>query len=295
MDEVNRLEIKELTKNYGKGNHPALKDFNYTFNNGIYGLLGPNGAGKSTLINLITGSLRPNAGEVLFEGQNIRELGKAFREKIGIVPQQQKLYENYSVKRFLFYFASLKGIDKRTAKGRITELLTLVNLYDKANEQLQYLSGGMKQRVLLAQAMLNDPEILILDEPTAGLDPQERMNIRNYLYSIAGHKTILIATHVIQDIEQIAKEIIFLKCGEIALSGTQDEIFRKVGNRFFETLTTREKLAELTERFPCSRIIGERNGKVLLKIMQEEKPELPEVAEAAVNLEDIYMYIFQKK
>ena len=192
-----RLTAEKLTMQYVRNAPPALKEFTYQFSDGVYGLLGPNGAGKSTLMNLIVGNLKATEGRVLYGGKEIRTLGKDYRSILGFMPQQQQLYENFTIRRFMYYFAALKGLDSDTAKKRITELLDLVGLLPNADQRLRSLSGGMKQRVLLAEALLNDPEILILDEPTAGLDPKERMNIRNYIYSIAEGKTIILATHVI--------------------------------------------------------------------------------------------------
>ena len=292
MSKAPRLSVNDLSKRYANGAPYALRHFSYGFGDGVYGLLGPNGAGKSTLMNLIVGNLKPTEGEVLYEGQSIEGLGKEYRSLLGYMPQQQQLYENFTVKRFLYYFAALKGLDADTAKTRISDLLELVNLLPNANQRLKSLSGGMKQRVLLAQALLNDPKILILDEPTAGLDPKERMNIRNYIYSIAEGKTIILATHVISDIEQIAKEVIFLRKGETVLSGTPEEAVEAVQPYIFETEVPRESYEELNRRFPGNRVIGEREGMVSVKIISEETPEIVGIRQAAVSLEDVYMYLY---
>ena len=287
-----RLTTEKLTMQYVRNAPPALDDFSYKFNDGVYGLLGPNGAGKSTLMNLIVGNLKATAGRVLYDGQEISKLGRDYREILGFMPQQQQLYENFTIKRFMYYFASLKGLDADTAKKRITELLDLVGLLPNANQRLRSLSGGMKQRVLLAEALLNDPEILILDEPTAGLDPKERMNIRNYIYSIAEGKTIILATHVISDIEQIAKKVIFLRNGKRVLSGTPEKVITAVRPYIFEAEIPREAYEELNRRYPWNRVIGEREGKVSVKIISEEAPEIQGVKQAAVSLEDVYMYLY---
>ena len=287
-----RLEIRNLSKSYYKDAVPALKDFSYDFDDGVYGLLGPNGAGKSTLMNMIVGNLYQDSGSVHFKGTDIESLGRDYRNIIGFMPQQQQLYENFTVQRFLFYFAALKGIPKVQAREKIEELLQLVGLYEVSGRRLKNLSGGMKQRVLLAEALLNDPEILILDEPTAGLDPKERMNIRNYIYSIAKGKTILIATHVISDIEQIAKETIFLRKGEIVLSGTPEQAVKEVGKNIWEAEAAREEYGELNRAYPLNRVIGERDGKVMVKIIAEEAPKIPGICQAAVSLEDVYMYLY---
>ena len=289
---MNRLDITDLTKQYTKKAPPALQEFRYSFADGVYGLLGPNGAGKSTLINLIVGNLSPDKGEILYEGKKIRELGSSYRSIIGYMPQQQQLYEGFTIKRFLFYFAALKGLDKTEAGERIRSLLEVVGLTDAAGKRLGSLSGGMKQRVLIAQALLNDPKILILDEPTAGLDPKERMNIRNFIYSIAQDKTILLATHVISDIELIARELIFLREGKQLLCGTPDQVIDAVREEIWEAEIDKNEYSEINRKYAQNRIIGEREGKVLLKIIAKEKPLCSVVRPAAVSLEDVYLYLY---
>lgn len=289
---MNRLDITDLTKQYTKKTPPALQDFRYSFADGVYGLLGPNGAGKSTLINLIVGNLSPDKGEILYEGKRIQELGSSYRSIIGYMPQQQQLYESFTIKRFLFYFAALKGLDKAEAGERIRSLLEVVGLTDAAGKRLGSLSGGMKQRVLIAQALLNDPKILILDEPTAGLDPKERMNIRNFIYSIAQDKTILLATHVISDIELIARELIFLREGKQLICGTPDQVIDAVRGEIWEAEITKDEYSEINRKYTQNRIIGEREGKVLLKIIAKERPLCGVVRPAAVSLEDVYLYLY---
>lgn len=289
---MNRLDITDLTKQYTKKAPPALQEFSYSFADGVYGLLGPNGAGKSTLINLIVGNLSPNKGKILYEGKQIRDLGSSYRSIIGYMPQQQQLYESFTIKRFLFYFAALKGLDKAEAGERIRSLLEVVGLTDAASKRLGSLSGGMKQRVLIAQALLNDPKILILDEPTAGLDPKERMNIRNFIYSIARDKTILLATHVISDIELIARELIFLREGKQLLCGTPDQVIDAVRGEIWEAEITKDEYSVINRKYARNRIIGEREGKVLLKIIAKERPLCGVVRPAAVSLEDVYLYLY---
>ena len=207
------LEIQNLSKDYGK--KKALRGFNYTFEEGIYGMLGANGAGKSTLMNLITDNLKRTSGNILYNGTEILEMGAKFRALIGYMPQQQGFYENFSARMFLYYMAELKGIRRREAKKQIEHLLQTVNLAGAADLKIGGFSGGMRQRVLLAQALLGDPKILILDEPTAGLDPKERINLRNYIRQLSEDKIILLATHVVSDVETIADRILILKDGEL--------------------------------------------------------------------------------
>ena len=212
-----QLELKSLKKTYGIVK--ALKGVNYTFESGIYGILGANGAGKSTMINLITDNVdrdKENGGQILYDGKEILDMGKHFRKLIGYMPQQQGFYEDFSPRAFLKYMAQIKGVHKENDKGQtvkqqIDELLEIVNLTTVANRKIGEFSGGMKQRVLLAQALLGNPQILILDEPTAGLDPKERIGIRNYIAKLSKDKIILFATHVVSDIECKADRVLLLK------------------------------------------------------------------------------------
>jgi len=226
------LEIKNLKKSYGK--KVALKDFSYSFENGIYGLLGANGAGKSTLMNLITDNVKRDSGEILYDGKEILGMGSSYRERLGYMPQQQGFYENFSARMFLYYMAELKGIKKKEAKKQIEDLLVLVNLSDVADKKIGGFSGGMKQRVLLAQALLGNPKILILDEPTAGLDPKERVNFRRYIQKLSENKIILLATHVVSDVETIADKILVMKDGELVANDSPEKLVAMVDGKNLE-------------------------------------------------------------
>lgn len=207
------LELQNVSKRYKE--KLALDDVSLSLDKGIYGLLGPNGAGKSTLMNIITGNILQSAGTVLWDKKEIRSLGASYRSLIGYAPQQQGLYDTFTGRRFLSYMATLKGIPHKEMPAEIDRVLTYVNLHDAADCPIGTYSGGMKQRILIAQAVLGDPKLIILDEPTAGLDPKERVRIREKIKAIAGDKIILVSTHVVSDIETIAKEIILLKSGKI--------------------------------------------------------------------------------
>lgn len=216
------LKLTNLTKRYGQ--KTALNDFSYTFHEGIYGILGANGAGKSTMMNLITDNVTRTAGEITFEGAEILKLGDEFRKQLGYMPQQQGLYEGMTAESFLAYMGRLKRIKGKRLKSELDRVFELTNLKDVRHHKISSFSGGMKQRVLLAQAMLGEPKVLILDEPTAGLDPKERVRLRNYIYNLSQNRIVLLATHIVSDIEAIAGDIILLKEGKLTLSGSPKEL-----------------------------------------------------------------------
>ena len=218
------LHIENLSKNYGE--KLALDKFTYTFKEGTYAILGPHGAGKSTLMHLITDNISRPSGQILYNGKDILDLGRAFRKVIGFMPQSQGMYDQMSAKGFLNYMAEIKGIPKKEARVQINELLSVVNLSDVAYKKLSSFSGGMRQRVLLAQALLGKPDILMLDEPTAGLDPEERVRIRTYIGNLAASKIVLITTHITSDVESIADYVIFMKNGKIISFGKPEQILR---------------------------------------------------------------------
>ena len=226
------LTIKNLTKAYGK--KIALKDFSMEFKEGLYGILGANGAGKSTLMNLLTDNVARDSGEILYQGKEILEWKGRYRELIGYMPQQQGFYDEFSVEAFLRYMAELKGIKKKEARQQIKDVLEKVNLSEAAGKKIQALSGGMKQRVLLAQALLGSPKILILDEPSAGLDPKERIRLRDYIAELAKERIILLATHVVSDVESVADEVLLLKDGELVAHGSPAELIAQVEGKNLE-------------------------------------------------------------
>ena len=226
------LRIEHLTKKYGK--KVALRDFTYTFTPGIYGILGANGAGKSTLMNLITDNVKRNEGQILWNGTDILKLGKSFRAKLGYMPQQQGMYNDFSARAFLRYMAQIKEIPKRQANEQIEQLLDVVNLREDAHKKVGGFSGGMRQRVLLAQALLGDPKILILDEPTAGLDPRERLRLRQYISDLAQDRIVFLTTHIVSDIESIAGDVLLMKQGELVKHGMPEALIASCGGKDLE-------------------------------------------------------------
>ena len=219
------LVIRDLTKRYGE--KLALDGFSYSFTPGIYGILGANGAGKTTLMNLITDNVKRDQGEILLDGKEILTLGAAYRALLGYMPQQQGMYPDFSAREFLLYMAELKRLPRKQAAEQIGELLRVTGLSDAAHRRLGGFSGGMKQRVLLCQALLGDPKILILDEPSAGLDPKERLRIRQYIAELAEDRIVFLTTHIVSDIESIAKNVLLMKAGRVLTHGAPEELLRQ--------------------------------------------------------------------
>ena len=289
------LQLEHLSKTYGT--FQALKDISYTFKPGIYGILGANGAGKSTMINLITDNVARDkgsaGGSILYDGQDILKLGSRFRGIIGYMPQQQGFYEDFSPKAFLRYMG-IKGKNEKgqTVKEQIDELLEVVNLTGVAYKKIGGFSGGMKQRVLLAQALLGDPDILILDEPTAGLDPKERIAIRNYIAELSRNKIILFATHVVSDIECIADYVLLLKKGEIIAMGTPVELIEKMHGKVAEITCTLDEVGKLQEKYHIGNIRQRKNG-IALRLVGDELPDEAVMVDENIDLEDVYLYYFE--
>lgn len=254
------LELKDLRKCYGK--NEALKGANIKFDKGIYGLLGPNGAGKSTMMNIITDVLNATSGEVMYDGVPIKKMGAEYRKKIAYLPQRVGFYPDFTAKKTLEYFAMLRGVDKKDFKDRIDYSLSAVNLTDSINVKVGTFSGGMKQRLGIATALVSDPEILILDEPTVGLDPKERIKFRKTISELAKGKTIILSTHIVSDVESIADYIVLLKNGEVIGDGTKEEIIK---------LVEKDKLSK------------------------NENIKLDENEDMKMTLEDVYMYFYDEK
>ena len=287
-----KLEIKELSKNYGK--IQALDKVSMELENGIYGLLGPNGAGKSTLINLLTDNVKRESGQILWDGVEILKLGKSYRNILGYMPQEQGYYEDFTAGTFLMYMAQIKGMKKKEAKKKTKELLRIVNLETNRNDKIGGFSGGMKQRLMLAQALLNDPKILILDEPTAGVDPQERIRIRNFISQIAKDKIVILATHIISDVEAIAKEIILMKKGKIIGKGTPETLLQTLDSKVYEVYIDKKDLEELQEKYIISNLMNSKEG-IVARIITDEVPSKYNYIDVEARLEDLYLYNFSKR
>jgi ABC-type multidrug transport system ATPase subunit len=269
----------------------ALRDFSYTFTPGVYGILGPNGAGKSTMMNIITDNLNLTEGKVLYNGQDIHSMGKNYRSHLGYMPQQQEVYEELTLNRFLFYMASLKGLGKAQAKEEIDRLCEMVNLTPQRRQRMGQLSGGMKQRALIVQALLGNPDILIMDEPTAGLDPKERIRIRNLISQVARDKIVLISTHVVPDIEFISKEVLFLKKGELVANGDVPALCERLDGRVYDIVADPQQVQELEQKYKCSALTS-FGSQVKVRVITSERPQEP-CEEVKATLEDLYLDIFE--
>ena len=284
------LTINNISRSYST--NKALDSFSAELSPGIYALLGPNGSGKSTLMNIITDNLKADSGNITYNGEDTLKMGVKFREKLGFMPQYPGMYANFSVERFLWYMATLKGLDKSTAREQIAEVLQAVELDDVPRKKIGALSGGMKQRLALAQAVLGNPEILILDEPTAGLDPKQRISIRNYISRIAFNKIVLIATHVVPDIEFIAKEIIILKKGVIVDCEPAQELTKKITGKVWGIISSEDDVPKMQEKYRVINISKSEKG-VELRVLCDNEPDENEVSGAVPTLEDYYLYVFE--
>ena len=283
-----QLTLDRLTKQYGS--KIALDRINAIFEPGIYGLLGANGAGKTTMMRLICDILKPTSGEVAFNGTNIREMGASYRAVIGYLPQDFGYYPNFTAMNFLLYMASLKGLNARYAKEKSLELLETLNLSEVKDKKIKTFSGGMKQRLGIAQAFLNDPQILILDEPTAGLDPKERVKFRNLISSFAENKIVILSTHIVTDIEYIADEILMIKNGALLKKGAENDIIQEISGKVWECRVSREEADHLEKRYTICNSKAE-NGTTILRIVSDSKP-CNAAALVSPCLEDLYLHYF---
>lgn len=285
-----KLEINSVTKKFGS--LAAVDNLTVTLTNGIYGLLGPNGAGKTTLINMLSTVSVPTQGKIICDGTSIKKLGAAYRSRIGYVPQFPQFYRNFSTKEFLLYMASLKGIDKKQAKKKSDELMKKYNLSHLTNKKVGALSGGMKQRLGIAQAMLNDPELLILDEPTAGLDPVERVRFRNSVSELAGDRIVILSTHIVQDVEYIAEQVILMNNGKIISQASPEDITEELNNKVYIVDCNKDQLKDYIGKIPISNIQQHEQGYVLRIISNTQLPDLQAVKP---NLEDVFLFHFGRE
>lgn len=282
------LTISDLTKDFGS--FRAVDQVTFTMHSGVYGLLGVNGAGKTTLMRMLTTLIHPTGGEIRWDGQDVFRMDSAYRKLLGYLPQDFGYYPDFSIYDYLMYIASIKGIRPAAAKQRALRLLKQVGLSQAGHKKMKTLSGGMKRRVGIAQAMLNDPKILILDEPTAGLDPNERIRFRNLISELSEDRIVLLSTHIVSDIEYIASEILLMKDGRITLSGTAEEVIASMPERVWLFSVPREQVDRYLAAYRVSNLKTTPAG-ATLRVLSAESPAIGAV-ETAATLEDVFLHYF---
>lgn len=280
-----------LTKRFG--DFTAVDDMNIRITNGVYGLLGANGAGKTTLMRMICTLLTPTSGQILCDGKDIQKMEGEYRNLLGYLPQEFGFYPEFSVKDYLLYIASLKGIRPVVAKKRVKELLEQMGLSKAANKKMKKLSGGMKRRVGIAQAILNNPKILILDEPTAGLDPTERVRFRNMISELSKERIVILSTHIVSDVEYIANEIWLMKNGRLMQQGSLDVVLDSMPEKVWSFVTSQAEAEKFMKQYKVSNMKTDRDG-VELRIISAQQPSASAKA-VQPNLEDVFLYYFGEK
>ncbi|WP_270506740.1 ABC transporter ATP-binding protein [Paraclostridium sordellii] len=285
------LTLENITKVFK--DKIAVNDFNVILTSGVYGLLGPNGAGKTSLMRIIADVSNATSGEVYLNGKSKTELGADYRDVLGYLPQDVGFYKSFTAQKFLEYVATLKGIDKEKASIKIDELLKFVNLEKDRKRKIGKFSGGMKQRLGIAQALLNDPKILILDEPTAGLDPNERIRFKNLIAEISRDKIVILSTHIVSDVEFIANEILIMRDGELVEKATPVEMLNSIRGKVHSLKIKEDLLHKVQSKFKVSNIIRNHEH-IMVRVVGDESPLIDgiEVIDESPNLEDLFLYYF---
>ncbi|WP_297241393.1 ABC transporter ATP-binding protein [uncultured Flavonifractor sp.] len=282
------LQVERVSKLYG--GFVALQEVELELGCGVYGLLGPNGAGKSTLMRIVTDLLAPSRGRVLCDGRDIHAMGADYRDLLGYLPQDFGVYPNFTAEGFLCYIARLKGLGRVAARQKTAELLELVGLTDRRKRRLGGFSGGERQRVGIAQALLNEPQVLILDEPTAGLDPQERIRFRGLLNRLGKDRLVLLSTHIVSDVESAADQVILLRRGQVIGQGTPTELLRQLEGKVWNVPVTAQEQEALAARYPCSNV-SRVDGVTYMRLIADTPPT-GRAEGVPANLEDLSLYHF---
>lgn len=285
------LEFTNLTKTFG--DVTAVHDVSHSLRNGVYGLLGVNGAGKTTLMRMLTTLIQPTSGKITWNGRDIFQMDGEYRRLLGYLPQDYGFYPDFTVQDYLLYISALKGLRESVARNRVKSLLAQVGMTKARDKKMKTLSGGMKRRVGIAQAMLNDPKILILDEPTAGLDPSERIRFRNLISELSEDRVVLLSTHIVSDIEYIAGEILLMKDGEITVSGTPEEVIASMPLKVWRCSLKKEHVDHILRTYPVSNIKTVPGG-AELRILSATPPA-PGAVEEIATLEDVFLYHFGER
>ena len=286
------LSLVNIRKDYGK--FTAIEDLNLELEEGLYAMLAPNGAGKTTIIRMMTTLLVPTSGEILYDGENILEMGESYRKMVGYLPQQFGYYKSNTPVQYLSYLAALKKIPRQEAKRQIPKLLELVGLSEEANKKMKKFSGGMIQRVGIAQALLGDPKILILDEPTAGLDPKERVRFRNLLSSMSRNRIVVLSTHIVSDVESVANQVMLLKDHRLLLMDTVPNICSRYQGKIYEKKIREWEYEEFARRHMVLSVRQEQDDSIVVRFCREKDlADEPEARACAPNMEDVFLLTYR--
>jgi len=286
-----KLELENITMIFGQ--KQAVKDVNVILHHGIYGLLGANGAGKTTLMKMVCGVLQPSNGNILYNGKNIVKIDEEYRGELGYLPQNFGYYPDFSAQDFMYYMAALKGIEKNKARKKTQELLEQVNLRDDAKKKIRTFSGGMRQRLGIAQALLNEPSILVLDEPTAGLDPKERMKFRNIIEKFSMEKIVIFSTHIVSDIDYIADTVLMMKQGKFILNMPTKDAIDLMKGKVWNLVVQSSEIEKVSKKYRVINIQKRKDEKISLRIISDTEP-MEGVQMLQPSLEDLYLYHFQE-
>lgn len=285
------LSIENLSKQFGSKR--AVSQISLTLQPGVYGLIGANGAGKTTLMRMVCSILDPTSGQILCNGTGIDKLGDRYRDFLGYLPQDFGYYPDFTAKEYLNFVAAIKGVKKQHTREKVMRFLELVNLSDVANKKIRTFSGGMKQRLGIAQAVINDPKVLVLDEPTAGLDPKERMRFRNLISELSNDRIVLLSTHIVSDIDYIADEVLMIKRGKLILNCPTEEAIHRMDGKVWNYTVPQSQVDAVNSRFRVVNLHHGGNAGTILRIVSDTAPSR-EARSVEPSLEDLYLYHFEE-